>query len=457
MNTTIAYFTNRRNPRFQWFADSLVRQASAADLAAMQIVIVDALLWPDKPWPDLAAESCRLDSQLNHRPERLTELETAVAGRFEYLHIPPRPTVWQGPWRQTPIDCFAASNARNTALIVADKPYLACVDDLSILAPGWLDNLRHAVGNGYVVCGAYKKLREMVVTNGELVSFAENPAGVDTRWERGSAGGIVPWSGAGLFGCSFGVPTDLAVRVDGFDAHCDGQGAEDYDFGIRLERAGGRFFYNRNMLTFESEEAHTEDASATGADKPRLAKHVPFDRLPECLKAAHPDGLMSDHVMLQALLQEPGRILPLGTNGIAELRAQWQRDRTVPVPMGAAIDWRTGEPLAGGPNLDADLATKAEGLGMNVRLDDPLPAATPALISVAELVQTIEKAQEMGIGQPPPENPVTEPTPADAVPAPEPVPEAPAPKAKPLTKQQKKAQAKEKKPGKTATIGEVEL
>jgi hypothetical protein len=346
MNATLAYFTNRRNPRFAWFCDALVRQIPADELKQMQIVFVDALLWDVEPQP-VSKESVLLGLADLHSHERRQQLAEAVAGRFEYQHLPPKPCVWQGPWRQTDADGFAASNARNTAIIVAEKPYLVCVDDLSVLAPGWADNVRHAAQNGYVVCGSYQKLRAMEVKDGELLGCDIGyRGGIDSRWDRGSATGIVPWSGAGLFGCSFGVPVDLAVKVDGFDAHCDGQGAEDYDFGIRLERAGGKFFYNRNMLTYESEEAHTEDQPATGADKPRLAKHVPPDRLPECLKASYPDGLMSDHVMLQALIHEPGRFLPLGTNGIAELRAQWQRERTRPTPIGRAVDWRTGELLA---------------------------------------------------------------------------------------------------------------
>lgn len=348
MNATLAYFTNRKNPRFQWFCDSLCRQLPEADLKQMQVVFVDAQLWAIGQ--DVANRYFRAAGKFPladpawHNWKRREQLEAAVGGRFSYLHIPPKPSPWQGPFRMTDRDWFAASNARNTALIVAEKPYFVGVDDLSVLAPGWADNVRHAIASGYVVCGAYKKLLEMEVANGELLRFKENPPGVDSRWARGSDTGIVPWSGAGMFGCSFGIRTELAVTVDGFDPHCDGQGAEDYDFGIRAERAGGVFYYNRNMLTWESEEAHHEDKTL-----PRESKHVPPDRLPQSLKVEHPNGLMSDHVMLQSVIRETGRTLPLGRTDLRALRAQWQAERLVPIQTEGAIDWRTGEQLARPP------------------------------------------------------------------------------------------------------------
>lgn len=347
MNATIAYFTNRKNPRWAWFCDSLCRQMSATERAAVQVVVVDAALWGVRP----AAADAYLrrwgkfplaDSGW-HNWARREELAQAVRGRFAYLHIPPKPSVWQGPFRYTKQDWFAAANARNTAIIVAERPYLVCVDDLSVLGPAWVDNVRHAVEHGYVVCGAYKKLRAMEVEDGVLLNFQENPAGVDSRWRQGSDHGVVPWSGGGLFGCSFGLPVELAVTVDGFDAWCDGQGAEDYDFGIRVERAGGRFFYNRNMLTWESEEGHGEDQSL-----PRESRLVAEERLPESLRVEHPAGLMSDHVMLQSVHRETKRFRPRGRetpHGLMDLRAQWQRERLVPISTVCPDDWRTGRPL----------------------------------------------------------------------------------------------------------------
>ena len=347
MNATIAYFTNRKNPRFHWFCDSLVRQMWPEDLAKLQVIFIDNLVWGINA--DVgnrylrAAGKFPLADTRWHNWARRDELAAAVRGRFEYLHVPPKPCSWQGPFRYTQEDWFCAGNARNTAIILAEKPYLICVDDLSVLAPGWVDNARHAVQHGYVVAGAYKKLLKMEVNDGHLADHEENPKGVDSRWPHGSATGIVPWHGDALYGCSFGVPVELATTIDGFDAHCDGMGAEDYDFGIRLERAGGKIFYNRNMLTWESEEGHWDDKSL-----PRRRKKMPPERLPDYLRAKHPDGLDCDHVMLNRIRSEPSRFAPLSrttVHSLRSLRHQWAREKLVSIPETCPEDWVDGMPL----------------------------------------------------------------------------------------------------------------
>lgn len=344
MKITLSYFTSRADPRFSWFVESLLLQASQEDLDNMQIVFVDGKL------PALTHKAAdlyfRRDGRFpladvaHHNWARRRELDAVVRGRFNYLHIPPLPCEWQGPFRLTKKDWFCAANARNTSFIVAEHPYIVCVDDLSILGPIWLAQVRHAAQNGYVVCGAYKKLLNMVVKDGVLESFTENPPGVDTRWGFGSTSGIVPWHGSAMYGCSFGVPTHLVDAVDGNDSYCNGAGAEDYDFGIRLHRAGAKFFYNLNMLTYESEEGHTEEPSL-----PREKKLVPYDRLPECLKGEFPNGLDSDHVMLQSVARETTRLVPHVRNRIAQLRGQWQRERLVQIPQAPQFDWRDGQAL----------------------------------------------------------------------------------------------------------------
>lgn len=344
MKITLAYFTARSNPRWEWFIDSLCRQASAEDLAGMQIVFVDGKL------PALTHEAADLyfrrdgrfplADEAHHNWRRRAQLDRAVRGRFKYLHIPPLPCEWQGPFRITKKDWFCAANSRNTAFIVAEQPYIVCIDDLSILGPIWLAQVRHAAESGYIVCGAYKKLLDMQVVDGELRSFTENPKGVDSRWGAGSDGGIVPWHGHGMYGCSFGVPTALVEKVDGCDSWCNGAGAEDYDFGIRLQRAGGVFYYNRNMATFESEEGHGEEPSL-----PRECKFVTAERLPGNLREHYPDGLMSDHVMLQSVLRGSS-YLPHTPNQIAGLRRQWQNERLVQIPQKPAFDWRDGADLS---------------------------------------------------------------------------------------------------------------
>lgn len=340
MNVTIAHVTSRLEPCWDWFADSLVSQLTPEELKQVQVIFIDRHLWkpefrtafPD--WRDLT--KIQLESTEYHDPARWDKLEAAVRGRFDFQFMPPKPNVWQGAFRLTTKDWFTAAQARNTAIMASERQYFVGVDDLSVLLPGWAIQVRHAAQNGYCVCGAYKKVKKLVVEGGKVASFEEYPGGVDTRWNRGSDGGIVPWSGSGLFGCSFGMPVELLLTVNGFDEATDGQSAEDYDLGIRAQRAGGKFFYNRNMTTYESEEMHFLDAPL-----PRESKLV----LPERLPAGYEGNPMSDHVMLNRVTREE-RVTTLGGVSLRELRAQFLDTSFVPIPRTPDYDWRDGKPLA---------------------------------------------------------------------------------------------------------------
>jgi len=237
MRISIIYLTSRKQSCVEWFVDSLHRQLAEHPDTEIQLVFVDTRLWYDGE-------------------ARKQEFADAVAGRFDFVHTPPKDTVWQGPRRLTTQDYFCASSARNTGCMYAKHDYLLFVDDLSVLMPGWLTNALHAACNGYVVCGAYKKVRNLKVENGIAVSYEEHAGGIDSRLGMGSPHGIVPWHGSALYGCSFGLPTEAFLTVGGFDELLDAQGGEDYDFGIRIERAGFKLFYNVNMMTFESDELH---------------------------------------------------------------------------------------------------------------------------------------------------------------------------------------------------------
>lgn len=236
MSISIVYLTSRAEPKLEWFSRSLHLQAQYLGVVP-EVVVVDTRLWYDPT-----------------RREYFKKVTDGCTGTWK--HTPPKDTVWQGPRRLTTEDYFCASSARNTGIMHSSHDYILFVDDLSVLLPGWLENAIHAAQNRYVVCGAYKKVKNLHVEDGRLISFDPFPLGVDSRWGSGSDKGIVPWSGGGLYGCSFGVPTSALLEVNGLDEHLDGQGWEDCDLGIRLERAGSKFFYNRNMCTYESEELH---------------------------------------------------------------------------------------------------------------------------------------------------------------------------------------------------------
>jgi len=321
---TIAYFTSRREPHFEWFMEALAKQS---DLKETQLVLIDYWLSPGHP---------------HKKPEgRISRMADIVDGRCQFLHIPPKPTPWQGKHRQTSRDWFAASNARNTALIVADGRTFVGVDDLSIPLPGWWDQIRHSAVHGYLAMGAYKKVRNLKVEHGEIVSYRDDGNGNDSRWGTGSDGGIVPAPGSNLYGCSFALPLEMALRVDGFESFCDSLGAEDSDMGIRLERVGLRAFYNRNFMTLECSDGHDAEPSFK-RDKCRVAA----ERLPKSLEGGYPQGLDSDWVMIRALLADGGRTQPLQRNDLKSQRELWRREGRFLEPAAGAIDWASGQYLS---------------------------------------------------------------------------------------------------------------
>lgn len=333
---TIAFITSRAVPRWEWFIESLCAQTTADQRANLQVVFVDGLLWGDLdgPWN---RDEVPLGNPMLHDLSRWRSVDVLVRRRFDHLHIPPLPCAWQGPFRQTNRDFFCASNARNTAFVVARHPYVAFVDDLSVLAPTWFDQVKYAAYGEYVVCGAYKKVKKLNVVSGRIESFEPFPAGVDSRWDRGSDDGVVPWNGAALYGCSFGIPLEAALEIDGFDGIGNGAGFEDCDFGIRVERAGWAVFYNRNMLTLESEEEHH-----IGGAPAKYRKIVTPDRLPKDYQGE----TWSDHVAINRVIRETDRTLPIIGDNLRVVRARYQSIGLVPVPREPLVDWRDGQLLS---------------------------------------------------------------------------------------------------------------
>lgn len=346
MKLTICYVTGRYQPRWEWFCDALVNQVPAELWPEIEVIFIDGCLWAKGVHePLIGSSDVPFADRSFHDVIRRIELEAAVGGRFKFVHVPPKPCAMQGPFRKTSRDFFCASNTRNTGFIVARSPYVVFIDDLTLPMPLWFNQAWHAANNGYVVAGMYKKVLQLEVERGRLLACKEFPPGVDSRWASGSDGGILPWSGSGIYGCSFGVPLELALRVDGFEPACNGSGLEDCDFGIRIERAGGRVMLNRNMLTLESEEDHhTQGFKHVG----RQRKLVSPDRLPagydNYSMPNEAEKYFSDHVLLNRVRNETSRIVPTLPENLAVIRAEYQATGLVPIPT-TETDWRDGTPL----------------------------------------------------------------------------------------------------------------
>lgn len=191
----------------------------------------------------------------------------APEGVERFVHTEPKPTVWQGRYRLTSQDYFAASNVRNTGICHAEDGHIAFVDDLSVLMPGWYESVKECMVSDYVMLGCYKKVLKIIVENGSAVSWLDFAPGVDSRLYRVNGCGRLECAGSWLFGCSFCAPIEALLKINGFDEDCDSVGGEDYVAGIMMQKFGYRFMYDTRAMTLESEEFHHVEPSTLRIDK----------------------------------------------------------------------------------------------------------------------------------------------------------------------------------------------
>lgn len=316
---SIVYLTAREDPKWEWFIESLYNQLCQKP-TRVQVIFIDFFAQYD--------------------PTRTEQLKRLVKDRFYFDHSAPKPTPWQGKHKVTKEDWFAASNARNTGIAMAMWEYVAFCDDISVLMPGWLDQVIHAMDHRYLVAGAYKKVKNLVVEKGNVVSMEEYPPGVDSRWGLGSSKGIVPISSGGLYGCSFGAPLKTLLQVNGLDEACDGQGGEDYDLSIRMAKTGIQFYYNRNMLTLESEELHHVGKVMKRVIKPGKVIGKDKDGNPIIGKDA-------SHIILDRVNNDAKRFTPIGNHfNLERLRQHYLTNRSFPIHVEPKVHWYDGQPLS---------------------------------------------------------------------------------------------------------------
>jgi len=228
---TIAFITSRRNSRLrEWFLPSLARQLGADN---PNIIVIDRF----------AQESS---------VEQFKNLTISI--------YPAKPSVWSGPHKLTKEDWFSAASYRNTALCACRTSHIVYADDLSVAMPGWWEAAKQAAQlDDTITCGAYQKVRNLVVNDGIATSYEQPSSGIDNRM------GIMqeqegPCRGEWLYGCSLVAPVEALLSVDGWPEQiCDGLGFEDCLMGLVLENAGYKFRYNKRLFTIESEEAHFEE------------------------------------------------------------------------------------------------------------------------------------------------------------------------------------------------------
>lgn len=293
MTTSIIYLTNRQEPKFEWFVDSLYNQTTEEDRQHIELIVVDSVLNVDE----------------SSRRQQLTE---KVAGRFAVNHVKPQDNFYQGPNRKTKTEMFSPANARNTGVKYASAPYIVFVDDVSVLMPSWWPKVKQLSGGGSIVCGSYQKHFEMNVESGHLVSSRQHQAGMDSRWNIGIDGGTVQIAGTQLFGSSVGMPKEIFNQMGGFDDLCDSIGGEDYQFGIRLTHARHKIFYDRQMFTIESEELHNQPYLMLRDDRV-LSPDAYMERLRQLgINRRYADGNWDSSHMILDILYGTEQIKPYG-------------------------------------------------------------------------------------------------------------------------------------------------
>lgn len=317
MSLTIAYITSRNEPRFDWFFDSLRIQHGIE--AVSRAIIVDLF----------AAQ-----------PERRAKVREC-AGSIPFLHVEPKPNLWQGKHRLTKEDWWAASSARNTAFVYCRTEWIALLDDRCVLLPGWLDGVANAMRHGYIVAGAYEKRNNLKVDKGVIVeSGVEISEGLDRK------GKTVPTTGKDvreiqckengwtlphkcygnwLFGCNLALPLVCALQVNGYpEDYCNGVSFEDVIFGQILEHNGFDIRYDYRMKIIEDR--------TPGETGPIIHRRD---------KGVSPDD--KTHKLLEVF-----RTAKTSKNSfnLSKERADVLRGLPWPMPIAARNDWYDGQPIS---------------------------------------------------------------------------------------------------------------
>lgn len=313
---SIIYSTSRRDCKFEWLFAALAKQA-AADLASIQLIVVDFWaegLKPEDNWTDAEAEA---------RRKHFRTLSPVA----DFIHTPVMPNVWQGRYRLTRENWFAASSVRNSGICLAKHAALCFVDDLSCPVATWWSCVKEAVASGGIVAGSYRKVANLRCENGEITSFDDCLDGHDNRYGAGSDSGPVPCHGNWLYGCNLVGPTEAFLEINGYPQICDGLGFEDCIAGIMLEKKGWAFSYDRRMQTYEDRDLHFVGQTMKRSDY----GVSPKDKSHAVLKMAQQgDGW------------HPGYF---GEGGIRELRNRVLSGEPFPITQVPEHEWFLGTPL----------------------------------------------------------------------------------------------------------------
>jgi glycosyltransferase involved in cell wall biosynthesis len=242
---TFVYITCRNEPKLEWFVDALCNQK---DSTPIQLVIVDYALQFD-----------------DTRKELFSKI---VRDRVDFIHVPSKPSPVQGKYRLTSKNYFSAGSARNTGICYAKYDYLVFVDDTSIIEEGSFSEIVKCARKNIVVGFGYKKVHDLSVVDGKVITKREEQSGIDSRWNQGTE--FREMHGSQLYGYS-ASPLSVVLRVNGYDEICNTLGYEDLHYGILVSKLKIPVYYNKKVVFYESEELADQGNVFTRRD-PLLTK-----------------------------------------------------------------------------------------------------------------------------------------------------------------------------------------
>lgn len=311
MSLTVALITGRRDAKFEWLFESLRRQRGFDRVT--QIVVVDFYAQSCDDWTNT-------DVVLRH-----TQVLNA-AGKLRPLiqHAPPKPTIWQGPHRVTKGNWWANSNARNTAIALCRNEWIALCDDRCVLQPGWMQAVKAAMKKQYIVFGSYQKRHNLVVNSG-IIQDMGALSGMDNRDEI-AKGKVVKATGQWAYGCTFAMPVEWALEVNGVPEQADGMSFEDILFGMILQNNGFPMRYDPSMRMIQ-------DRTPSELDKP-------FRR--------EDKGVSPNDKSHASLVQIGGMKRSAHDWELRQVRADVLAGKPFPVPSNPdPCDWYDNEPIRG--------------------------------------------------------------------------------------------------------------
>lgn len=227
MKLSVVYITGRKEPHLEWVLDGLASQGVPGD--DIEVLAID----------------------LQGRSSAVLSAGRSYSGIRVRTAIP-KPNPWQGVHRVTSVDWWAKSSAMNTGIVLCESDYVAFLDDCCRLGPQWLATVRRGERErASVLAGTYDKIEHGTV--------------VQDHRRLKAPGGRPNCGGGWLYGCTFALPLEWILDVNGAEEGCDGMGTEDYIFGFMLSNNGRRIDFVPDMaVTQERVEISTPGVPSVG-------------------------------------------------------------------------------------------------------------------------------------------------------------------------------------------------